>query len=70
MTRRRARTSAARTPAAAEALWVAERMRERGIIVYPTGDYYNVLKIKPPMVFSRANADFFCEQLLTVLESL
>lgn len=60
----------ARTPAAAEALWVAERMRERGIIVYPTGDYYNVLKIKPPMVFSQANADFFCEQLLTVLESL
>lgn len=60
----------AKTPAAAEALWVAERMRERGIIVYPTGDFYNVLKIKPPMVFSRANAEFFCEQLLTVLESL
>ncbi len=64
------RDRAAKTPAAAEALWVAERMRERGIIVYPTGDYYNILKIKPPMVFSRANADFFCEQLLTVLESL
>ncbi len=59
-----------KAPAAAEAMWVAERMRERGVIVYPTGDYYNILKIKPPLAFSRADADFFCEQLLTVLESL
>ena len=64
------RDRVSKAPAAAEALWAAERMRERGIIVYPTGDYYNILKIKPPMVFTRADADFFCEQLQNVLESL
>ncbi len=64
------RDRATKAPAAAEAMWVAERMRERGVIVYPTGDYYNILKIKPPLAFSRADADFFCEQLHTVLESL
>lgn len=64
------RDRANKTPAAAEAMWVAERMRERGILVYPTGDYYNILKIKPPLAFTPADADFFCEQLLTVLETL
>jgi 4-aminobutyrate aminotransferase-like enzyme len=57
----------AKTPASAEALAVAERMRERGVIVYPTGDDYNILKIKPPLVFTQANAGFFVEMLDEVL---
>lgn len=64
------RDRATKAPAAAEAMWVAERMRERGVIVYPTGDYYNILKIKPPLAFSRADADYFCDQLQVVLDSL
>ena len=56
-----------KAPAAAEAMAVCERMRDYGIIVYPTGDYYNILKIKPPLIFSRANADFFVAQLDRVL---
>jgi 4-aminobutyrate aminotransferase-like enzyme len=56
-----------RAPATAEAMAVCERMRDYGIIVYPTGDYYNILKIKPPLVFTRANADFFVTQLDRVL---
>ncbi|HNP86378.1 MAG TPA: aminotransferase [Kouleothrix sp.] len=54
---------ASKAPATALAMRIAERMRELGVIVYPTGDYYNVLKIKPPLVFTRANADFFVAML-------
>ena len=56
-----------RRPATAAAMAVCERMRDLGVIVYPTGDDYNILKIKPPLVFTRANADFFVEMLDRVL---
>src|SRR6185437_8175761 len=36
-------------PATHEAYLIAERMKDEGVIVYPTGVYDNVLKIKPPM---------------------
>jgi hypothetical protein len=36
-------------PAAAEALAISERMLELGVIVQPTGDGNNVLKVKPPL---------------------
>lgn len=54
-------------PATEEAAYVAERMRHLGIIVYPTGDYYNILKLKPPLVFTQANADYFVMMLDKVL---
>lgn len=54
-------------PATEEAAYVAERMRHLGIIVYPTGDYYNILKLKPPLVFTKANADYFVAMLDKVL---
>lgn len=50
-------------PATAEAMRLAQHLKTRGLIVYPTGDYYNILKLKPPLVFTRANADFFIDQL-------
>ena len=34
-------------PAAAETAAICERMRELGVIVQPTGDRQNVLKVKP-----------------------
>lgn len=58
------------TPAVAEAYAVAEAMKDRGVIVYPNGVHDNVLKLKPPMVFSREHADLFTETLETVLLSL
>jgi 4-aminobutyrate aminotransferase-like enzyme len=33
----------------------------------PTGDFLNVLKIKPPMVTSRQSVDFFVDMLSKVL---
>jgi len=54
-------------PATEETYEVCERMRGLGVIVQPTGNELNVLKIKPPLSFDRAAADFFVEILDRVL---
>ncbi|MDY0910965.1 aminotransferase [Microbacterium sp. CFBP9034] len=54
-------------PATAETAAICARLRERGVIAQPTGDHQNVLKIKPPMCFSRESADALVEALDLVL---
>ena len=54
-------------PAANEASFIIERMKEQGILISTDGPLYNVLKIKPPLVFNDANADFFVETLEGIL---
>ncbi len=54
-------------PAADVASDVVERMKACGILVGADGSLRNVLKIKPPMVFSEADADFLVERLDKVL---
>ncbi len=54
-------------PAVVETAAICERMRELGVIVQPTGDRQNVLKMKPPMCITRESADFFVDQLDRVL---
>ena len=54
-------------PATLEALALSEKMKDHGVITYPTGVHDNSLKIKPPMVFSRADADIFVSTLDRVL---
>jgi hypothetical protein len=44
-------------PAAVEAKFVINRMVERGILMGTDGPLHNVLKIRPPMPFSSADAD-------------
>jgi len=56
-----------KTPAAALAYRVSERLKDEGVITYPNGDLDNVLKIKPPMVFGRDHADCFVDALDLVL---
>ena len=53
-------------PAAEQASYIANRMRERGILISTDGPLHNVLKIKPPLVFNQENADF----LVATLEQL
>ena len=61
----------ARTPAGREASYVANRMRELGVLLSTDGPDHNVLKIKPPLCFDTADADFLTETLDRVLsESL
>jgi len=54
-------------PAPEETSAICERMRELGVIVQPTGDRQCVLKIKPPMCFTRESADAFVDALDQVL---
>lgn len=56
-----------REPARATARAVLDRMRERGVLVGSTGRHGNVLKIRPPMVFSREHADLLIDTLDSVL---
>ena len=44
-------------PAAAEAPALVNRMKDRGVLLSTDGPYHNVIKIKPPIVFSPADAD-------------
>ena len=50
-----------REPATAQASWLANRMRDKGILMSTDGPHNNVLKIKPPMVFDRKDAEFLLE---------
>ena len=54
-------------PATDEAEYLINRMRQRGILMSTDGPFHNVLKIKPPMCFSRESADFLLENLEVVL---
>ena len=51
-------------PAAGETGKIVNMMRDRGILMSRIGAYDNVLKMRPPMPFSRENAD----QLLSALD--
>src|SRR5471032_3352085 len=55
-------------PATEETALLCDRLRELGIFMQPTGDYLNILKIKPPMVASKRSVDFFVDMLSKVLD--
>jgi 4-aminobutyrate aminotransferase-like enzyme/Ser/Thr protein kinase RdoA (MazF antagonist) len=55
-------------PADAEASYVVERMRDKRILVSTDGVFRNVIKIKPPLVYTRDNADTFLGTLEEVLQ--
>jgi 4-aminobutyrate aminotransferase-like enzyme len=57
-----------REPATSETAAICERMLELGVIVQPTSERQNVLKIKPPLCLSRESADFFVDRLDEVLQ--
>jgi 4-aminobutyrate aminotransferase-like enzyme/Ser/Thr protein kinase RdoA (MazF antagonist) len=56
------------TPGGDQAGYVANRMREHGIFISTDGPLHNVLKIKPPMVFNRDNADELITRLDRILQ--
>jgi 4-aminobutyrate aminotransferase-like enzyme len=55
-------------PAAEEARYIIERMKEAGILLSIDGPLHNVLKLKPPLVFSMEDADFLVRTLDKVLD--
>ncbi|WP_312816998.1 aminotransferase, partial [Pseudomonas sp.] len=54
-------------PATEETMLLCDRLRELGIFMQPTGDYLNILKIKPPMCTTRASVDYFVDSIDRVL---
>ncbi|WP_105034341.1 aminotransferase [Cryobacterium aureum] len=58
------------TPATAAAARLCDELLLRGVIVQPTGDFKNVLKIKPPLCLTVASADHFLHALEDVLGEL
>ncbi|MGA9663588.1 MAG: aminotransferase [Pseudomonas alloputida] len=54
-------------PATEETMMLCNRLRDLGIFMQPTGDYLNILKIKPPMCTSRASVDYFVDSIDRVL---
>ena len=54
-------------PAADEADIVVNAMKEKGILISSDGPDHNVLKIKPPLVFNKENANYFLESFESVI---
>lgn len=54
-------------PATGETEAICERLLDLGVIMQPTGDHLNVLKIKPPLCLAAESAAFFIEALEKVL---
>ena len=57
-------------PATAEANQIIQEMRQRHILLSTDGPYENVIKIKPPLVFSKENAAQVISNLAKVLSDL
>jgi 4-aminobutyrate aminotransferase-like enzyme/Ser/Thr protein kinase RdoA (MazF antagonist) len=57
-------------PAGAEASFVANRMRERGVLLGTDGPFHNVVKIRPPMPFDERDADILVDALDRALAEL
>ncbi|WP_330279281.1 aminotransferase [Streptomyces sp. NBC_00056] len=57
-------------PATEETAELCDRMLDLGVIVQPTGDHLNILKIKPPLCIDTTAADFFADTLDLALTQL
>lgn len=56
-----------RAPATAQASYVVNRLRERGMLAGTDGPHHNVIKLRPPLLFSDSDADLFIATLDQIL---
>lgn len=56
-----------REPAPRQASYVVNRLRERGILTGTDGPHRNVIKLRPPLLFSQADAQLFASTLDAIL---
>ncbi len=57
-----------REPAPLQASYVVNHLRDCGILTGTDGPHHNVIKLRPPLIFSESNADFFVETLDAILQ--
>jgi len=56
-----------REPATAQANYVVNRLREFGVLAGTDGPHHNVIKLRPPLIFTESDADLFSETLDAIL---
>jgi 4-aminobutyrate aminotransferase-like enzyme/Ser/Thr protein kinase RdoA (MazF antagonist) len=56
-----------REPAPSQASYVVNRLRDRGILAGTDGPHHNVIKLRPPLIFTDADADLFTSTLAQIL---
>src|SRR5438552_779210 len=56
-----------REPAPLQASYVVNRLRDCGILTGTDGPHHNVIKLRPPLVFSAADAELFVKRLDAIL---
>jgi 4-aminobutyrate aminotransferase-like enzyme/Ser/Thr protein kinase RdoA (MazF antagonist) len=55
-------------PAPNIASYIVERMKDKGVLLSIDGPLHNVIKIKPPIIFTETDADFLISCLISVLK--
>jgi 4-aminobutyrate aminotransferase-like enzyme len=56
-----------REPAPLQASYVVNRLRDRGILAGTDGPHHNVIKMRPPLIFSEGDAALFCSTFESIL---
>ena len=55
-------------PASTEASYIVERMKQQGFLLSTEGYLHNVLKLKPPIIFTKTHVDLFMTAFEAVLQ--
>ena len=58
----------AREAAPLQASYIVNQLRERGILAGTDGPQHNVIKLRPPLVFTRKDSDLFVKTLDAILQ--
>ena len=56
-----------REPAPLQASYVVNRLRDQGILAGTDGPHHNVIKLRPPLIFSESDAALFCSTFESIL---
>jgi 4-aminobutyrate aminotransferase-like enzyme/Ser/Thr protein kinase RdoA (MazF antagonist) len=56
-----------RAAATSQASYMVNRLRDRGILAGTDGPHHNVIKLRPPLIFTQADVDLFTETLDQIL---
>ncbi len=56
-----------RAPAPDQAAYITNRLRDRGILTGTDGPHHNVLKLRPPLIFTKRDADLFVATAAEIL---
>jgi 4-aminobutyrate aminotransferase-like enzyme len=57
-----------REAAPLQASYVVNRLRDCGILAGTDGPHHNVIKLRPPLIFSASDADLFVKSLDAILQ--